>query len=156
MWADPQSSGCNPREKPIMTNNTCPRVRPFFTFRLTLVLGVLMSAPLALMAQGPGTEDGLWTFLGGDAWHTRYQPADQINASNFEDLEIAWRFNAMSFGPATPRATGSLVDGKLITVTGERRSVIALDAGTGELEWSYTEPKTARWEYSSASRMPST
>ena len=117
-------------------------------FGLLLALIVVLTLPSASMAQGPGTEGGQWTYLGGDAWHTRYQPADQINASNFEDLEIAWRFNAMSFGPATSRATGSLVDGKLITVTGERRSVIALDAGTGELEWSYTEPKTARWEYS--------
>ena len=92
MWADPQSSGCNPREKPIMTNNTCPRVRPFSIFRLTLALGVLMSAPLALMAQGPGTEDGLWTFLGGDAWHTRYTPSTQITAANFENLEVLWEW----------------------------------------------------------------
>jgi glucose dehydrogenase len=117
-------------------------VLPGLAFALALI------SPLATVAQGPGTEGGGWWYLGGDAGHTRYQPADQINASNFEDLEIAWRFNATSFGPATPRATGSLVDGKLITVTGERRSVIGLDAGTGELEWSYTEPKTARWEYS--------
>ena len=100
------------------------------------------------MAQGPGVEDGQWTYLGGDAWHTRYTPADQINASNFENLKLAWRFNASSFGPSTPRATPSYVDGKLITVTGERRHVIALDPATGELLWSFTEPKTFRHEYS--------
>ncbi|HAC06526.1 MAG TPA: hypothetical protein DC060_20580, partial [Gemmatimonadetes bacterium] len=148
MWADPQSSGCNPREKPIMTNNTCPRVRPFSIFRLTLVLGVLMSAPLALMAQGPGTEDGLWTFLGGDAWHTRYTPSTQITAANFENLEVLWEWDAGSFGPSTNRATPSLIDGKLITVTGYRRHVVALDPASGEVLWSFTEPNTHRWEYS--------
>jgi quinoprotein glucose dehydrogenase len=113
-----------------------------------LVLGGLLCLPVASMAQGPGLEEGQWSFLGGDAWHTRYSPADQINASNFNELEVAWRFDAGSFGPSTSRATPSYVDGKLITVTGERRHVIALDPATGELLWSFTEPNTFRYEYS--------
>ena len=116
--------------------------------RITLALGLLLCAPMASMAQGPGIESGQWTFLGGDAWHTRYTPADQINASNFGDLEVAWQFDAASFGPSTSRATASYMDGKLITVTGERRHVIALDPATGELLWSFTEPNTFRYEYS--------
>ena len=39
------------------------------------------------MAQGPGAEDGIWTYLGGDAWHTRYTDSDQITAANFEILD---------------------------------------------------------------------
>ena len=58
---------------------------------LTLACGFLLAAPMAAIAQGPGTENGEWTYLGGDAWHTRYSTADQIDASNFEDLEVAWR-----------------------------------------------------------------
>ena len=100
------------------------------------------------MAQGPGTENGQWTFLGGDAWHTRYSPATQIDASNFEDLEVLWQFQAASFGPSTPRATPTYVDGKLITVTGYNRNVIALDPATGELLWSWVPPTTFRSEYS--------
>ena len=130
-----------------MTNDTrrpCPR-------RLAsraLGLGVLALAPLSALAQGPGTENGLWTYLGGDAWHTRYTPADEITAANFADLELLWRFDASSFGPSTPRATPSYVGGRLITVTGDRRHVIALEPGTGELLWSFTEPNTYRYEYS--------
>jgi len=120
-----------------------PRLVP-----LPLALGGLLWAGSVSIAQGPGTQGGEWAFAGGDAWHTRYTPADQINESNFENLEIAWRFNAASFGPSTPRATPSYVDGKLITVTGERRHIIALDPATGELLWSYTEPNTFRHEYS--------
>ena len=132
-----------------MTNDKCWQSRrpsPFLW--LTLTFGILVSAPMAGMAQGPGTQDGRWTFLGGDAWHTRYTPAAEINASNFEDLEIAWRWDASSFGPSTSRATPSYVDGKLITVTGNRRHVLALDPATGELLWSFTEPNTHRYEYS--------
>ena len=36
---------------------------------------------------GPGTSGGQWEFLGGDAAHTRYSPADEITPENFEDLE---------------------------------------------------------------------
>ncbi len=117
-------------------------------YGLPLAVTSVLSAPLAGAAQGPGTEGGQWTYLGGDAWHTRYTPSTEINARNFEDLEIAWQWDAASFGESTPRATPSYVEGKLITVTGERRNVVALDPGTGELLWSFTEPNTHRWEYS--------
>ena len=63
-------------------------------------------------------------------------------------MEIAWRWNAGSFGPSTARATPTYVDGKLITVSGNRRHVVALDPATGELLWSFTEPNTNRYEYS--------
>ena len=115
---------------------------------LLLASAMVLSVPMVGMAQGPGTENGQWTYLGGDAWHTRYTPSDQINASNFEDLEVAWQWNAASFGPSTPRATPTYVNGQLITVTSDRRSMVALDPSNGELLWSFTEPNTARWEYS--------
>jgi quinoprotein glucose dehydrogenase len=113
-----------------------------------LIAASALLAPGIASAQGPGTENGLWTYLGGDAWHTRYAPIDQIDASNFEQLAVAWEWSSESFGSNTPRSTPSYVDGKLFTVTGDRRHVVALDAGTGELLWSFTEPNTHRWEYS--------
>ena len=119
-----------------------------FILGLAAVLACGLWATGSVTAQGPGTENGHWTYLGGDAWHTRYTPANQIDPSNFEDLEIAWRWNAGSFGPSTARATPTYVDGKLITVSGNRRHVVALDPATGELLWSFTEPNTSRYEYS--------
>lgn len=115
---------------------------------LTLALGVLVTAPMAAGAQMPGVENGQWTFLGGDEGHTRYTPATEIDASNFNGLEVAWQFQSSSFTPSTTKATGTYVDGKFITVTGERRHVIALDPATGELLWSFTEADTERYQYS--------
>lgn len=46
-----------------------------------LAFAAVLALPLASAAQGPGTENGQWTYLGGDAWHTRYTTADQINDS---------------------------------------------------------------------------
>jgi glucose dehydrogenase len=117
---------------------------------LAVLLGMSLavSLPGAAVAQGPGVENANWTYLGGDAWHNRYTPADQINAANFEDLEVVWEWDARSFGPSTARATPSYVDGRLITVAGDRRSVVSLDPSNGRIRWSYTEPMTHRWEYS--------
>ncbi len=113
-----------------------------------LAISAVVFLPAALMAQGPGIENGQWTYMGGDAWHTRYTEATEIDASNFANLDVVWQWDASSFGPSTSRATPTYVDGKLITVTGQRRHVVALDPVTGELLWSYSEPRTARYEYS--------
>jgi len=96
----------------------------------------------------PGTEGGSWGYLGGDAAHTRYSPADQITLDNFEDLEEAWVWDGASFNAQSGRSTPSYINGKLYTVAGPRRYVVALDPANGELLWSYGEPKTPRWEYS--------
>jgi quinoprotein glucose dehydrogenase len=95
-----------------------------------------------------GTEGGQWHYLGGDAAHTRYSPANQVNAENFGDLEEAWVWDGASFNAQSGRSTPSYIDGRLYTVAGPRRYVVALDPANGELLWSYGEPKTARYEYS--------
>ena len=100
------------------------------------------------MKNAPDTDGGAWGYLGGDAAHTRYSPADQVTAENFEDLEEAWVWDGASFNAQSGRSTPSYINGKLYTVAGPRRYVVALDAGSGELIWSYGEPKTPRYEYS--------
>jgi len=111
-----------------------------------LTAGIFIS--FQAVAQAPGTAGGQWRFIGGDSAHTRYSPADQIDADNFEDLEEAWVWDGASFGAQSGRSTPLYVDGVLYTVAGPRRHVVAIDPGTGETIWSYREPNTARWEYS--------
>ena len=111
-----------------------------------LAIALLISA--RAFGQAPGTADGQWYYIGGDSAHTRYSPADQIDGDNFEDLEEAWVWDGASFGAASGRSTPTYVDGRLFTVAGARRHVVAIDPATGETIWSYREPNTARWEYS--------
>ena len=92
--------------------------------------------------------DAEWTFIGGDAWHTRYTPLDQITPENFETLEVAWSFDDHSVGEMTARGTPIYVDGKLIGTAGGRRHVVSLDPTTGETLWKFMEPETFRSEYS--------
>ena len=100
----------------------------------TMVVG----ASLALAAQG--TENGEWRSYGGDIANTRYSPLDQITAENFADLEVAWRVQTRNFGPNPEfnfQSTPLMVGGVVYSTAGSRRSVIALDAGTGELLWMH-------------------
>lgn len=102
-------------------------------------------------AQSPGTESGEWRYHGGDAAHTRYSPLAQIDAQNFEDLEIAWLWRGDNFGAEpqfTSRSTPSYINGILYTVAGERRTVAAIDPATGETLWTFREPHTTRFERS--------
>ncbi|HVI31447.1 PQQ-binding-like beta-propeller repeat protein [Phenylobacterium sp.] len=88
-----------------------------------------------------GAKDGQWPTHGGDLYSWRYSPLDKINAENFKDLELAWRFKTANLGPAVDpimQATPLMVNGVLYTTAGTRRAAIAIDAGTGELLWTYS------------------
>ena len=125
-------------------------IRPvYFLCSLVAVAAMLILAfATPSLAAEKGTEDGQWHYLGGDAAHTRSTPADLIDADNFEDLEEAWVWDGASFNAQSGRSTPSYIDGRLYTVAGPRRYVVALDPANGELIWSYGEPKTGRYAYS--------
>jgi quinoprotein glucose dehydrogenase len=114
---------------------------------ITVLAAALLGGAHAV-AQAPGTRDGQWHFIGGDSAHTRYSPADEITAENFEDLEEAWVWDGASFNAASGRSTPTYIDGMLYTVAGPRRHVVAIDPESGETIWSYREPNTRRFEYS--------
>ncbi len=109
------------------------------------LLSILFLATLVLAQSG--AQNGEWRNYGGDLGHTRYSALDQINADNFSKLEVAWRFKTDNLGPRPEgnlESTPLMVNGVLYTTGGTRRSVVALDAGTGELLWSHSEREGAR------------
>ena len=55
---------------------------------------------LAGQASGlPSTRNGDWPHYTADLKGTRYSPLDQINGTNFNQLEVAWRFKTDNLGP---------------------------------------------------------
>lgn len=103
------------------------------------------SPPKNPVSEGTGT--GQWPTYTGDLRGWRYAPLDQINASNFNQLEIAWRFKTDNLGTRPEyklEGTPLMVNGVLYATAGTRRAVIALDAGTGELLWVHSEREGAR------------
>src|SRR5579885_3345234 len=109
-----------------------------------LVASLLFALPP--LAQ-TGAKNGEWPSYGADTGHTRYSPLDQINASNFSKLEVAWRFKSDSLGPRPEyqwESTPLMVHGRLFTTAGSRRAVVALDAATGEMLWMHSEQEGKR------------
>jgi quinoprotein glucose dehydrogenase len=100
-------------------------------------------------AGSPGTSGGEWRTYGGDLGNRRYSPLDQIDATNFNKLRLAWRFKTDNFGPLPEyryESTPLMVGGTLYTTAGTRRTVVALDAETGEMLWMHNEHEGARGE----------
>jgi quinoprotein glucose dehydrogenase len=96
-----------------------------------------------------GTKNGEWRTYGGDLGSTRYAPLDQINAGNFNQLEVAWRLKTDSLGPRPEfqyEGTPLFVHGTLFVTAGTRRAVVALDAKTGEMLWMHSENEGKRGE----------
>ena len=90
------------------------------------------------------TKNGDWPSYTGDTRGSRYSPLEQITAANFNDLEVAWRFKTDNLGSRPEyklEGTPIVVGGILYTTAGTRRSVIALDAATGELIWVHRYPE---------------
>ena len=92
-------------------------------------------------AAKPSTKNGEWPFYTADEKGTKYSPLDQINGSNFNKLEVAWRFKTDNLGPRPEfklEGTPLMVKGVLYATGGTRRSVVALDAATGEVLWTHS------------------
>src|SRR2546422_5062581 len=113
------------------------RTVPFFV-SVIVVAGVLIGA------QSPGvpsTKKGDWTHYTADVRGTKYSPLDQVNASNFNKLEVAWRFKTDNLGTRPEfklEGTPLAIRGVLYATAGTRRSVISLDGKTGELIWAHS------------------
>src|SRR5215217_5937735 len=94
-----------------------------------------------------GARSGEWRTWGGDLGATRYAPLDQINADNFNNLEVAWRFTTEHLGRNPDfnlQTTPLMVNGVLYFTAGAHRDAVAIDAATGEMLWMYRLDEGAR------------
>jgi quinoprotein glucose dehydrogenase len=94
-----------------------------------------------------GAKNGEWRWYGGDAGHTRYSPLAQIDATNFSELTVAWRFKTEHLGPRPEfqfESTPLMANGVLYSTGGTRRAVVAIDPETGEELWVHSEREGAR------------
>jgi quinoprotein glucose dehydrogenase len=95
----------------------------------------------------PSTKNGEWPHYTADLKGSRYSPLDQINASNFDRLQVAWRFKTDSLGTRPEyklEGTPLMIGRTIYTTAGTRRAVVALDARTGELLWVHRYPEGRR------------
>ena len=120
--------------------------RTSWLLRLVPLACLLSLSTTPVVGQSGATKDE-WRTYGGDLANTRYSPLDQINADNFKNLEIAWRFKTDNLGPRPEfqlEGTPLMANGVVYATAGTRRAVVALDAATGELLWIHSEREGAR------------
>ena len=63
-------------------------------FNARTVGGLFFSTSLLALAQN-GSSDGEWPSYAADAGSTKYTSLSQINADNFAELDIAWRWSSI-------------------------------------------------------------
>jgi len=122
---------------------------PFFAKTLIVFVGMFffISKSFAQL----GSVEGEWGSYASDAGSTKYTSLSEINRENFDKLEIAWAWTSIdgeldlegmlgsdaddiSFGRL--QATPLMVEGVLYMITALNQ-VVALDATSGELLWSF-------------------
>ncbi len=108
---------------------------------LVLAMATVGISSFSANAQAPDTSNGEWPFYTGDIKGSRYSPLDQVNADNFEDLEMVWSFSTKNLGTRGEyklEVSPLMIDGVLYATAGTRRTAIALDGATGELMWLHS------------------
>ena len=111
---------------------------------LVLIAGRASAADQSPSPKAPDVE---WPTYAADLAGSRYRPLAQIDAGNFSNLEVAWRFKTDALGPRPEfklEGTPLEVGGVIYATAGTRRAVVALDAVTGELLWVHGEKEGAR------------
>ncbi len=116
--------------------------------RIILVVSTFLAIHTIVHVQATAAE-GEWIYHGGDFANAKYAPLDQINASNFQDVQVAWTWKSIvakvtdehtGVRPGRFQSTPLVVDG-LLYVTTSICQIVALDPGSGETVWEF-DPKS--------------
>ena len=78
-----------------------------------------------------------WLTYSGTYFSQRYSLLDQITPDNVDELELQWVYQTPVFGPW--QATPIVVDG-VMYVSQRPNDIVALDARTGRVYWTYSYP----------------
>jgi len=131
-----------PRRLPELGTRNPERV-----FITAIVLVVLAS--LSAVAQ-KGASKNEWRVYSADEGSTGYSPLNEINKQNVKDLQVAWTWKMDNFGSgadvATTETTPLMVNGVLYFTAGQRRTVVAANAATGETLWMWRPNEGARYD----------
>jgi len=117
---------------------------PVRRFVFGILIASLLCAPLVAQY---ATRNGEWRIFGADG-STRYSPLDQINRDNVKDLRVVWTWKSdnLSRPEIKSETTPLMVNGVLYFTAGDRRNVVAIDAGTGETRWLWRIDEGKRYD----------
>lgn len=100
---------------------------------ITLAIGTVCALLLLARAR-PHNE---WQIVGGGPEGMRYSPLDQINRTNVQKVKLRWKFDSGDEYEGSEMQCNPIVVKGVLYATTPRLRVIALDAATGKLIWSF-------------------
>jgi quinoprotein glucose dehydrogenase len=96
---------------------------------------------LACCALANAQTHATWSDYGGAPDSAQYSSLKQIDRSNVNKLEVAWRFPT---GDGGKYFFNPLVANDLIYVMAKNKSIVALDAATGKEVWTHPAEPSAK------------
>ncbi|MEE2778451.1 MAG: PQQ-binding-like beta-propeller repeat protein [Acidobacteriota bacterium] len=117
------------------------------TLRQYLVVATVATGSAGAAFAQDGAVGGEWRHHGGDLGGTKYSALSQIDATNFGDLEVAWRWESadhrivdLPYEVGHYRSTPLMVGGRVFAATSHGQ-IAELDPATGTQRW-VLDPKS--------------
>src|SRR5437016_1677696 len=106
---------------------------------------ITVASSLALLAALPAspkptvsrTDYRSWRVYGGGPDNIHYSTLNQINRSNVHKLEVAWTYDTGDAFPDSEMECNPIIVHAILFATTPKLRVIALEAETGKLRWSF-------------------
>jgi quinoprotein glucose dehydrogenase len=112
--------------------------------RCTPLAALLLAA---LVAPASAQSQGEWRTHHGSLAGQRYSPLDRITRDNVARLGVAWTWSSEQIEGSREfrnESTPLMIGGMLYFTTGTQRTVVAVDAATGETKWTWRLDEGAR------------
>ena len=82
-----------------------------------------------------------WQVYGGSPDNIHYSSLHQINRGNVSQLKVAWKFNSGDAFPESEMECNPIIVHGVLYATTPKLRLIALNAATGKLIWSFSPPE---------------
>lgn len=110
--------------------------------KISLTLFIIVSICLVSLSEPagrgvPGSGYRNWEVYGGEPGGTHYSALTQINRENVRELRLAWQFDSGDEFRDSELECNPIIVGRTLYATTPKLRVIALDARTGGLIWSF-------------------
>src|ERR1700674_835921 len=106
------------------------------------MIRLLLASVLALLPLCAQYRD--WKVYGGGHENIRYSKLDRINRDNVTRLQVAWTYDTGDMFPGSEMECNPIIVNGLLFATTPKLRVIALDAATGKLRWSFDPNEGAK------------
>ena len=111
---------------------------PVFLMALTAFVG------LGASGKDQYTDRKHWAGYGGGPDHVNYTKLNQINRKNVTNLKVAWTYDTGDAFRGSEMECNPIVVDETLYATTPKLRLIALDAATGQLKWSFDPNKGGR------------